>query len=177
MIKNAGIALFTALFCIPSLAATPVTLRSGINSIDLNRDGLMDSVLVAEFDNNTSHPNMGLTFFVRTPEKTHNIMPVANSNLFTWFDFRLSADAGFLVQDNRLFTSGRHYFLVSALKKGDNLYESTPVELRVYRFTESRDDPGVPRYDWTLIRTMTSREKHLSADGAFAELKGVELSK
>lgn len=166
---------FVAVMCCPTLAALPVSLKSGFNKLDLNQDGLMDNVIVAEFDNNTSHPNSGLTFIVSTPEKKHNIMPVANSDLFTWFDYRLSADADFRVQDNRLFIAKEKYYLVTAQKRGDDLFDTTPVEIKVYCFTESNTDPGVPRYDWTLFRTLTTKEKYLSADDAYEVMKKMAL--
>nr|WP_310617705.1 CpmJ protein [Pantoea cypripedii] len=150
--------------------ASPVTLKPGINYMDLNHDGIKDMVVMAQFDNNTSHPNLGLTFIVSCPNGGYCIMPVANSNLFTWFDYRLSADAEFLVQDNRLYKFRNRYFLMTATKKGENAFEPGKTELRTYRFTESRDDPGVPLYDWVLHKTQLTKNAYQSASEAWQEV-------
>lgn len=168
-----------ALCAISNTAAafSPVTLKDGINRLDLNQGGGNDYVVVAQFDNNTSHPNLGMTFFVRRPDGGHSIMPVANSNTFTWFDYRLSAAADFLVQDNRLFLSGKHYFLVTARKQGENVFDPTKVVLTIYDFKASRDDPGVPLYEWSERKRVVTQDTYQSVDEAYKEVNEAMLAK
>ncbi|PWC09429.1 carbapenem self-resistance protein CarG family protein [Brenneria corticis] len=158
-------------------ALSPVALKDGINRLDLNRDGGNDYVVVAQFDNNTSHPNLGLTFFIKRPDGMHSIMPVANSNTFTWFDYRLSAAADFLVQDNRLFLSAKRYFLVTARKQGENVFDPAKVILTIYSFTESRNDPGVPLYEWSERKRVVTQNTYQSVDEAYKEVNEAMLAK
>lgn len=151
-------------------ALSPITLKPGPNYLDLNRDKVNDIVVMAQFDNNTSHPNLGLTFFVSCAGGGYCIIPVANSNLFTWFDYRLSADADFLLQDNRLYQLHNSFYMVSALKNGENPFDMSEITLRIYKFTESREDPGVPLYDWTLYNSLTTKKSYLSATEAYQEV-------
>ncbi|MBA0216577.1 CpmJ protein [Pectobacterium brasiliense] len=168
-----------ALCAISSTAAalSPVALKDGINRVDLNQDGEQDYVVVAQFDNNTSHPNLGMTFFVRRPDGGHSIMPVANSNTFTWFDYRLSAAADFLVQDNQLFLSGGRYFLVSARKEGENAFDPAKVILTIYGFHSSQDDPGVPLYEWSERKRVVTQDTYQSVDEAYQEVDEAMLAK
>lgn len=152
-----------------AMALTPVALKEGMNQLDLNRDGVMDYVMVAHFDNNTSHPNLGLTFYVSRAEGGLSIMPVTNSELFTWFDYRLSAASDFLVLDNKLFLEPQGYYLITARKRDENLFDPGKVELTAYRFTESRDDPGVPLYEWTKVKSAITKSDYQSADMAYDE--------
>ncbi|MBA0168722.1 CpmJ protein [Pectobacterium sp. CFBP8739] len=168
------------LFCAISGAAaafSPVTLKDGINRLDLNQDDGEDYVVVAQFDNNTSHPNLGMTFFVQRPDGGHSIMPVANSDTFTWFDYRLSATADFLVQDNRLFLSGKRYFLVTASKQGENIFDFTKVMLTIHDFKSSQDDPGVPLYEWSVRKRVVTQQSYQSADEAYKEVDEAMLTK
>ena len=158
-------------------ALSTVALKDGINRLDLNQDGGKDYVIVAQFDNNTSHPNLGLTFFIKRPDGGHSIMPVANSDMFTWFDYRLSAAADFLVQDNRLFLSAKHYFLVTAKKQGENVFDPAKVILTIYRFTESQNDPGVPLYEWSERKRLVTQNTYQSVDEAYKEVNEDMLAK
>ncbi|AOR61324.1 CpmJ protein [Pectobacterium parmentieri] len=168
-----------ALCAISSTAAalSPVVLKDGINQLDLNQDGGQDYVVVAQFDNNTSHPHLGLTFFIQRPDGGHSIMPVANSNTFTWFDYRLSAAADFLVQDNQLFLSGGRYFLVSARKEGENAFDPAKVILTIYGFSSSQDDPGVPLYEWSERKRVVTQNAYQSVDEAYKEVSEAMLEK
>ncbi|ELQ9311977.1 CpmJ protein [Serratia marcescens] len=156
---------------------SPVVLKDGISQLDLNQDGGKDYVAVAQFDNNTSHPNLGLTFFIKRPDGGYSIMPVTNSDKFTWFDYRLSAAADFLVQDNRLFLSEKHYFLVAARKQGENIFDPAKVILTVYRFKESQNDPGVPLYEWSEQKHLVTQNTYQSADEAYKEVNEAMLAK
>ncbi|WP_409308505.1 carbapenem self-resistance protein CarG family protein [Pectobacterium sp. B1J-3] len=158
-------------------AFSPVALNDGINPLDLNQDGKNDYVVVAQFDNNTSHPHLGMTFFVRRPDDGHSIMPVANSSSFTWFDYRLSAAADFLIQDNRLFLSGKQYVLVTARKQGENVFDPTNVMLTIYDFKTSQDDPGVPLYEWSERKRVVTQNIYQSADEAYKEVSEAMLAK
>ncbi|WP_224554579.1 carbapenem self-resistance protein CarG family protein [Pectobacterium versatile] len=168
-----------ALYAISSTASalSSVVLKDGINRLDLNQGGGKDYVVVAQFDNNTSHPNLGMTFFVRRPDGGYSIMPVANNNTFTWFDYRLSAAADFLVQDNRLFLSGKRYFLVTARKQGENVFEPTKVMLTIYDFKTSLDDPGVPLYEWSERKRVVTQNTYQSVDCAYKEVNEAVLTK
>lgn len=155
-------------------AANTVTLKPGFNSLDLNRDGINDSVVVAEFDNNTSHPNRGLTFFIQTAKGEYFIVPVANSDLFTWFDYRLSAASDFLIKDVRLYLLNNLYYLITAQKNGDDVFNPTRVKFEIYRLTESQDIPGVPRFDWSLTKKILSQKDYQAADDAYIELADMD---
>ncbi|XTZ37436.1 carbapenem self-resistance protein CarG family protein [Salmonella enterica] len=174
--KFAGFLFLWVVSCNAS-ALSPVALKDGINKLDLNQDGKADYIVVAQFDNNTSHPNLGLTFFVNRPEGGMSIMPVTNSDTFTWFDYRLSAAADFLIADNRLFREGKVYFLVTAQKSGANLFDPAQVELTFYRFSESRDDPGVPLYEWKKVKTQLTTKQYQSASLAYQDIDGGILLK
>ena len=158
-------------------ALSPVALKDGINCLDFNQDGKKDFVVVAQFDNNTSHPNLGLTFFIKRPDGKLSIMPVANSNTFTWFDYRLSAAADFLVQDNSLFLSKKHYFLVTAKKQGEDIFDSSKVILTIYSFTKSQNYPGVPLYEWSEQKRLLTQNTYQSADDAYKEVNEAMLAK
>lgn len=158
-------------------ALSPVALKDGINRLDLNQDGGNDYAVVAQFDNNTSHPNLGLTFFIKRPDGMLSIMPVTNSDAFTWFDYRLSAAADFLVQNNRLFLSAKHYFLVTARKQGENVFDPTKVILTIYGFTESQNDPGIPLYEWSERKRLVTQSTYQSVDEAYKEVNEAMLEK
>lgn len=152
------------------MALSHVELKEGINRLDLNHDGVLDYVTVAQFDNNTSHPNLGLTFFINRPEGGLSIMPIVGSDLFTWFDYRLSAASDFLVLDNRLFREGETFYLVTAKKKGENVFDPSHAELTFYRFNESQDDPGVPLYGWLPVKSLVTEDIYQSASQAYQEI-------
>ncbi|AUH00098.1 CpmJ protein [Prodigiosinella confusarubida] len=175
---NKCFCLFALLIsCANAYALTPVTLKNGVNQLDINQDGLKDYVVLAQFDNNTSHPNLGLTFFIHRPDGGYSIMPVTNSSEFTWFDYRLSASADFLVQDNRLFKIKKHYYLVTARKTEEDLFDVGKVSLTIYRFKVSRDDPGVPLYEWSMSKTVTAQRSYQSADEAYQEVDEAMLTR
>jgi len=167
--------LAAAVFSSSAWALSPVLLKQGINPLDINGDGRQDYVVVAQFDNNTSHPNLGLTFFVDRGDGGLSIMPVANSERFTWFDYRLSADAEFLVEDNQLFRRGNTFWLINAEKKGESPYARNPFQLSYYRFTQSDDDPGVPLYQWSLMKKTITQNSYDSATQAWAEVDERDL--
>jgi len=52
-----------------------ISLQQGVNSIDVNNDGLMDYVFLAQFDNNKSHPSVSITFYIQKPEGGYSLMP------------------------------------------------------------------------------------------------------
>lgn len=158
-----------------AVPVVPFALKEGINRLDLNHDGLLDYVIVARFDNNTSHPNLGKTFFIHRPDGGLSIMPVANSERFTWFDYRLSADAEFLIEDNQLFRRGNTFWLINAEKKGESPYDRNPFQLSYYRFTQSDDDPGVPLYQWSLMKKTITQNSYDSATQAWAEVDERDL--
>lgn len=167
--------LTAAAFSNSVCALSPVLLKQGINPLDINDDGRQDYVVVAQFDNNTSHPNLGLTFFVDRGDGGLSIMPVANSERFTWFDYRLSADAEFLIEDNQLFRRGNTFWLINAEKKGESPYDRNPFQLSYYRFTQSDDDPGVPLYQWSLMKKTITQNSYDSATQAWAEVDERDL--
>lgn len=175
--KFVGGAVLFAICSSTAAALSSVALKDGINQVSLNQDGGKDYVVVAQFDNNTSHPNLGLTFFIQRPDGGYSIMPVANSNAFTWFDYRLSAAADFLVQDNRLFLSGGRYFLVSARKEGENAFDPANVILTIYGFSSSQDDPGVPLYEWSERQRVVTKNTYQSVDEAYKEVNEAMLVK
>ncbi|MDG0803089.1 carbapenem self-resistance protein CarG family protein [Pectobacterium polaris] len=143
-------------------ALSPVVLNDGINWLDLNQDGGKDYVVVAQFDNNTSYPHLGLTFFIQRPDGGHSIMPVTNSNTFTWFDYRLSAAAD---------------FLVAARKEGENAFDPANVILTIYGFNSSQNDPGVPLYEWSERKRVVTQNAYQSVDEAYKEVDEAMLAK
>ncbi|CCJ72192.1 CpmJ protein [Cronobacter condimenti 1330] len=62
-------ALFFALLltsaCVHAEQITPVALKDGPNTLDLNQDGIADLLLSATYDNNTSHPSSTLTIYIQ----------------------------------------------------------------------------------------------------------------
>jgi hypothetical protein len=78
--------------------------------------------------------------------------------------------------DNRLFHAGKDYYLITAGKKGHNLFDPSLVDLTIYRFKESQDDPGVPRYEWSAYKSLVTKNAYESATEAYQELLSEKAS-
>ncbi|WP_413735081.1 carbapenem self-resistance protein CarG family protein [Sodalis sp. RH21] len=167
-----GLLLFSA--CPQAASLSPVPLKPGPNLLDLNHDGRADYIMLAQFDNNTSHPSSGISFFIAKPDGGYSVVPVAGGEGFIWFDYRLSASA-LRIHGYRLYRDGVHYYLIGAHKTGEDLTDPQPVLFDVYQLEETRDDPGVPLYGWQLRHTFTSSRHYQSVDRAFVEIDNMSL--
>ena len=154
----------------------PVDLAAGVNTIDLNHDGLEDLVMLAQYDDNTTHPSMGIAFLIARPEGDYALAPVVNNDNFIMFDSSLSATADKTI-DYRLYRLGPVYYLISAHKLGDDLFDTQPVLFSIHQLEEARNDPGFPRYSWQLKRKFISTRCYGSVDKSFVEIDHAALSK
>ncbi|MFE0588089.1 carbapenem self-resistance protein CarG family protein [Pantoea vagans] len=152
-LKMPFIMLTTILISLPasSQADTRVHLNKGLNSIDLNGDGIPDTVFSATYDNNTSHPSETLNVFIRQG-KNWFIVPVPDDDGFTWADLRLSASA-LKISGTELHRYKGRVYLIRAVKYagsagGGNLTDKTRVRFSRFRLEENNDDPGTSVFYW-----------------------------
>ncbi|NLS43842.1 CpmJ protein [BEV proteobacterium] len=105
-----------------------VPLQPGVNNLALAHSTSEDFAVLATFENNTSHPHRGLSFYIKTPNG-YSLIP--NSDAFIWFDYRIAASRQkiFYVQLVRYPQGVR---LITAEKVGENLTDAQPVKLQRY---------------------------------------------
>ena len=168
-----GIMLSLLLISLNLLAdeGSKITLKEGINLLDINGDGVDDLVVYSRFENNTSHPNNTVTIFMIDRQGKYHILPVANDIGFTWSDFILSAST-IKIADYALYKKPEGYFIVSAHKlTGDNYGEDVsddlPVKFTRYDINSYQDAPGVPPYFWEYRGAYITAEKYHDIDDAF----------
>ncbi|WP_249215757.1 integrin alpha [Citrobacter sp. JGM124] len=154
-----------------SLINSRVTLKDGINQLDINGDGIVDLVIGSRFENNTSHPNNTMTIFIKNQQGKYYIVPVPNDLGFTWSDFILSAST-VKISDYSLYKKKSGYFIISANKVtggqyGDDMADALPVKFIRYDMSPYQDSPGVPPYSWEYTSAYTSTERYLDIDEAF----------
>lgn len=152
---------------------TRINLKEGVNSIDLNNDGVPDNVFMAIYDNNTSHPSQTLTVFVNQG-KHWFILPVPDDDGFTWADFRLSASA-LKISGFELHRYKSHVYLVRALKYAgetgsEDISDVSRVKFLRYRLAENHTDPGTSVYDWNAAGSFVTEKKYNDVDEAFQSL-------
>ncbi len=152
----------------------PAKLKDGVNYIDINGNGRQDIVVIAQFDNNTSHVNRAMTIYMRKPDGGYSIVPVPNDSGFSWFDFSLSASVT-QISSYRLYPVGKVYQVVRADKViggkyGDDAAERLPVKFIRYALVESHTIPGQPIYTWQELASWVSGKHYDDADQALAEI-------
>lgn len=148
-----------------------IDLKWGVNMMDVNGDGLVDLVIYAKFDNNTSHPNKTMTIFMKNKNGEYNIVPVPNDAGFTWFDFSLSASTT-KITDFKLYKKSNGFFVVRVHKmankqNGEDVSDKLPVKLSRYDINMDQEIPGNPLFYWGLTKTYVTKEHYGDVDEAF----------
>lgn len=157
-----------------SEAATRIHLKSGVNNIDLNSDGIPDVVFSAIYDNNTSHPGSTLSIYIRQ-NNTWYIVPVPDDNGFTWTDLKLSASV-LKITGIELYRYKGKAYLVRALKdsgqagRGD-LTDSSPVKFSRFLLANNNDDPGTSVFYWESAGVYITKDSFYDVDEAFKYLE------
>lgn len=151
----------------PATCADVVPLQQGVNALALAHDKAEDFAVLAMFENNTSHPNRGLSFYIKTADG-YSLVPVPNSDAFIWFDYRLAASRQ-KIFDYQLMRSPQGLRLVTAEKVGEDLTDVQPVKLVRYVLQESHDDPGVPLYSWHEEKSVVTQQSYDSVEMVFTD--------
>lgn len=153
-----------------SHADSRIYLKKGLNSIDLNDDGIPDTVFSATYDNNTSHPSDTLNIFIRQG-KNWFIVPVPDDDGFTWTDLRLSAST-IKVSGTELHRYKGCVYLIRAIKYagssgGRDLTDKTQVRFSRFRLEENNDDPGTSVFYWGPAGIYLSKQTFDEVNEAF----------
>ena len=163
--------LFSGLAC-----AQPdcVSLKNGINLIDINADGMKDIIFSASYDNNTSHPSQTINVFVKNKHGGYNIVPYPEASGFTWADVSLSASTT-KIYDYKLIKSRNKYFMVSAekfitAKNNGDITDLTRVKMNRYIIVEGGNDPGIPAFQWNQAGSYVTKEKYNDVDDALKNI-------
>ncbi|PWW01040.1 hypothetical protein DES37_1224 [Mangrovibacter plantisponsor] len=172
--------LTAALLSFPalSLASTRIHINQGLNSIDLNGDGVPDAVFFAIYDNNTSHPSETLSIFIRQ-KNTWFIVPVPDDDGFTWTDLKLSASA-LRVGGIELHRYKGQVYLVRAVKyagsdgSGD-FTDKLRVKFSRFRLEESNSDPGTSVFFWAPAGVYLTARAVDDVDEAFKTINMEEF--
>lgn len=157
-------------------AATRIHLKSGVNNIDLNGDGIPDIVFSAIYDNNTSHPGATLSIYIRQ-NNTWYIVPVPDDG-FLWTDLKLSASV-LKIAGIELYRYKGKVYLVRALKdtgqagRGDPA-DSSPVKFSRFLLANNDDDPGTAVFYWESAGMYITKDSFDDVDEAF---KCLEMDK
>ncbi len=151
-------------------ADSRIYLKKGLNSIDLNEDGIPDTVFSATYDNNTSHPSDTLNIFIRQG-KNWLIVPVPDGDGFTWTDLKLSAST-VKITGTELHRYKGHVYLIRAIKYagsagGGDLTDKTRVRFSRFWLEENNDDPGTSVFYWGQAGTYLSEQTFDEVDEAF----------
>lgn len=169
------IVLTAALVSFPALpqSSSQIHLSNGLNSIDLNSDGLPDAVFSATYDNNTSHPGDTLSIFIRH-DKNWFIVPVPDDDGFTWTDLKLSGSALKISGIELHHYNGRVYFVRAVKYAGNDGGEDMTDKLRVkfsrFQLEENRSDPGTSLFFWDLAGSYITEQRFDDVDEAFQTL-------
>ncbi|MCL6723092.1 carbapenem self-resistance protein CarG family protein [Enterobacter ludwigii] len=169
------IILFTVLGSRPAMSQTDtrIHLKQGVNSIDLNGDGIPDAVFSAIYDNNTSHPGATLSIFIRQKNAWY-IVPVPDDDGFTWTDLKLSASVLKIAGVELYHKKGRVY-LIRAVKytgrtgRGD-LTDKSPVKFSRFLLADNNDDPGTAVFYWEAAGVYITKDTFDNVDEAFKRL-------
>ncbi|MEH6826191.1 MAG: hypothetical protein V7629_20060 [Motiliproteus sp.] len=146
-----------------------IDVKQGVNGVDLNIDGRMDYVLLAQYDNNKSHPNQSITFYIQKPEGGYSIMPSVVGNEFTYFALSL-AGTNEMVNGFSLLNFNGHVYFATADKKARSPYDYQKFAYTLYKFMTSDDHPGAPLYSWIKVDKANSLNEYMSSDESFVEL-------
>jgi len=163
-------AILISLLPLSSQADTRIHLNKGLNSIDLNEDGIPDTVFYATYENNTSHPSDTLNIFIRQG-KNWLIVPVPDDDGFTWTDLRLSAST-LKISGTELHRYKGCVYLIRAIKYADrsggaDLTDKTRVRFSRFRLKENNDDPGTSVFYWDLAGIYLTEQTFDEVNEAF----------
>jgi len=149
---------------------TRIHLKTGINNFDLNNDGIADSIFMATYDNNTSHPSETLTVFVKSG-KNWFIVPVPDDDGFTLADFKLSGSA-LRVNSVELHRFKGIAYLIRGVKYAGNgdISDRSKVKFTRYRLVSNNDDPGTSAFYWEAAGSYFTAQLFNSVDDAFQTL-------
>ncbi|MGL9721286.1 carbapenem self-resistance protein CarG family protein [Symbiopectobacterium sp.] len=139
-----------------------VPLQPGVNNLALAHPTSEDFAVLATFENNTSHPNRGLSFYIKTPDG-YSLVPIPNSDAFIWFDYRIAASRQ-KIFDVQLVRYPQGVRLITAEKVGEDLTDAQPVKLQRYVLQESLDDPCVPLYTWHEEKSVVTTQSYEDVD-------------
>lgn len=144
-------------------------IKQGANQIDLNGDGRNDLVLLANFDNNKSHPSQVISFYINKPDGGYSILPSIDENQFSYFDLALSG-SNVKVSSFALYKARNQVFFITSDKQTINAFDQDNFSFNVYALRESDEHPGIPLYQWVKLSSVMSHGKYLSAEESFSEL-------
>jgi len=157
-----------------TFALSIISLQQGVNNIDLNNDGLTDYVLVAQYDNNKSHPSDTITFYVQKPEGGFSIVPSIVEGEFSYFSLSLSG-SNVMISGLSLVRNGTVVYFTTADKSVISAYDKHPIHYSFYQLLENDDHPGVPLYQWYKVSSASSNQPYLSVEESFKELEKLSL--
>ena len=152
----------TAAACPSTAGLSIVLLQQGVNNLALAHPTSEDFAVLATFENNTSHPNRGLSFYIKTSDG-YSLVPIPNSDAFIWFDYRIAASRQ-KIFDFQLVRYPQGLRLITAEKVGEDLTDAQPVKLQRYVLQESHDDPGVTLYTWHEEKSVITTQYYEDVD-------------
>ncbi|MGF7483718.1 carbapenem self-resistance protein CarG family protein [Providencia sp. SP181] len=146
-----------------------IKLNDGINYLTLKDDNATIIIFSAIFNNNTSHSNHTVTFFVKN-NNNWSIIPSPDDNGFIWSDFILSA-SGIKIANFRLYKNKDQYYIVKGVKvtshSHEDLTDSTKVNFTGYKLSTNQSDPGVSNYFWLFLGSYITNDTYIDIDDAF----------
>lgn len=158
----------TAIAACPSATSLSIVpLQQGINNLALAHPASADFAVLATFENNTSHPNRALSFYIKTSDG-YSLVPIPNSDAFVWFDYRIAASRQ-KIFDFQLVRYPQGLRLITAEKVGEDLTDAQPVKLQRYALQESLDDPGVPLYAWHEEKNIVTTQSYEDVDALLSD--------
>lgn len=157
-----------------SQANSRIHLKTGVNNIDLNGDGIPDVVFSAIYDNNTSHPATTLSIYIRQ-KNTWYIVPVPDDDGFIWTDLKLSASV-LKIAGVELYRYKSKVYLVRAVKDSghaerEDLTDSSRVKFSRFLLAHNNDDPGTAIFYWESAGVYITKNSFDDVDEAFKHLE------
>jgi len=149
-----------------------IPLQQGVNSIDLNNDGLMDYAFLAQFDNNKSHPSNSITFYIQKPEGGYSLMPSIVDQEFPYFSLSLSG-SDVMVSGFQLIRDESKIFFTTADKNIISAYDKHKISYAFYEFIEDDDHPGAPLFRWRKIASASSTKTYIAVNESYSELAAI----
>ncbi len=153
--------------CQSAAGLSLVPLQPGVNNLSLAHPTSADFAVLATFENNTSHPNRSLSFYIKTPDG-YSLAPLPNSDAFIWFDYRIAASRQ-KIFDFQLVRYPQGLRLITAEKVGEDLTDAQPIKLQRYVLQESHDDPGVPLYIWHEEKSIVTTQSYEDVDSVLTD--------
>lgn len=164
--------LFLTVLLLQPLYAYPAAhffeLNNGLNHLDLNSDGIADTVFYSRFDNNTSHPDPTLSVYIKNNDSTYSIVPTPAGDRFTLLGINVSV-SNILLRSFGFIKTPNKVYLVAAVKSGDSPHLKQLFKFKLYQIENNLEHPGVPLYGWAQIDEKISKNKYMSADVAIRE--------